>query len=208
MKIDGLETIARAVKGLQRIKDANARAAYRAVNSVSSKVATQSRREIGEQINLPQSYIRDQTTVTKASTDRPIAIIKMRKRPVRMARFGARQLTAPVRGPRGARGDSSRGIPSGRKAAGVSVRISRSGGRTSRRSGFLIPLRAGNVDGGNGLGLFVRTGKGPTAIKHKYGPSPDQLFRRWRSQAAPDIKTMLAEAYASQLKYELQGSRR
>ncbi|MDX9717242.1 MAG: phage tail protein [Thauera sp.] len=205
MKIDGLKQLGAIAKSIRAIPEASARAAYRAVNSVTSKVVTQSRRDIAAQINLPQSYIRNQTRVTKARPKQPIAYIRMRMRAVRMARFDARQLTTPAQR---AKGDPRRVIGAGRKQAGVSVKIGRRGGRTSSPKGFLIPLRAGKVDGGNGFGIFVRTGKGKDDIKHKYGPSPDQLFRRWKSAVAPDIKAMLAEAYASQLRYELKGARK
>lgn len=205
MKIDGLKQLRTLSKSIRAIPEASTRAAYRAVNAVTGKVVTQSRRDIAAQVNLPQSYIRDQTRVTTATSKQPVAYIRMRMRAVRMARFDARQLTVPAAR---AKGDARRGIGAGRKQAGVSVKIGRSGGRTSSTKGFLIPLRAGKVDGGNGFGLFVRTGPGKDDIKHKYGPSPDQLFRRWKSEAAPDIKAMLAEAYASQLRYELKGSRK
>ena len=205
MKIDGLKQLSAVSKNIRAIPEASARAAYRAVNAVTSKVVTQSRRDIAAQVNLTQSYIRDQTRVTNATAKQPVSYIRMRMRAVRMARFDARQLTAAAKA---AKGDARRGIAAGRKQAGVSVKISRKGARTSRAKGFLLPLRAGKVDGGNGFGIFVRTGKGKDDIKHKYGPSPDQLFRRWKSKSAPDIKAMLAEAYASQLRYELKGSRK
>lgn len=205
MKIDGLKMLGALSKDIRAIPEASARAAYRAVNTVTRKVVTQSRREIAAQINLPQSYIRDQTRVSMASAKQPVAYVRMRMRAVRMARFDARQLTAAAAG---AKGDTRRGIAPGRKQAGVSVKIGRKGARTSSPKGFLLPLRAGKVAGGNGYGLFVRTGAGKDDIKHKYGPSPDQLFRRWKSESAPDIKARLAEAYASQLRYELRGARK
>lgn len=73
---------------------------------------------------------------------------------------------------------------------------------------FLIPMRAGTEAGGNGKGVFIRTGKGRGDIKHLYGPSPDQLFRRYREENLPDIQRMLADAYASQLRFELKGTRK
>lgn len=208
MKIDGLDLLKKAATRVRAIPEATERAAYRAVNSVLGKVATQARRDIGAQINLPQSYIREQQKITKAGPNRPVGYIRMRMRAIRMARFDARQITVAAKQPTRAKGDARRGIPAGRKAAGVSVRITRAGGRTSRKAGFLLPLRAGKTDGGNGMGVFVRTGKGKGAIQHKYGPSPDQLFRRWKTESAPDIQRMLLAAYTSQLRYELRGTRK
>lgn len=189
---------------VRAIPEASQRAAYRSVNSVLARVNTQARRDIAGDINLTQAYIRDQMRLTKASPRSLVAIVKVRRRPVRLARFSAKQLTqAAAR----ARGDTRRGIPAGRKQAGVSVAVSRGGGRRVMRSAFLIPLRAGSDPGGNGMGVFVRTGPGEKDIRHLYGPSPDQLFRRWRREKAPDIQKMLTEAYASQLRYEIRGRR-
>lgn len=205
MKIDGISAIRAAGKRIRSLPDAQARAAFRAVNSVTAKVTTMARRDIASEINLPQSYIAEQMRVAKATPAVPVAVIRMRMRAVRLARFAAAQITKAA--PR-AKGDARRGITKGRKQAGVTVKVARKGGRKTMRGAFLMPLRAGKTDGGNGMGVFVRTGRGRDAIKHRYGPSPDQLFRRWRTQAAPDIQRMLLKAYQSQLRYELKGSRK
>lgn len=222
MKIVGLDKLVQAAGGIRATVEASRRAGYRAANSVLGKVETQARRDIAAQINLPQSYIREQTRSTKAGPTQPTAYIRMRIRAVRLARFDARQLTTVA--PR-AKGDPRRGIPAGRKRAGVSVKVARKGGRRTMPGAFLLPLRAGSADGGNGMGVFVRSGsraaqtaartpgvrmgKGSSGgLRHLYGPSPDQLFRRWRSEAAPDIRAMLVQAYQSQLRYELKGSRK
>lgn len=200
-----MAAIRAAAKRVRAVPEAQTRAAFRAVNSVTGKVATQARRDIAADINLPQRYIAEQMRITKATPAVPVAVIRMRMRAVRLARFAAAQITkAAAR----AKGDGRRGIAKGRKQAGVAVKVARKGGRKTMRGAFLMPLRAGKTDGGNGMGVFVRTGKGRGAIKHLYGPSPDQLFRRWRTQAAPDIQRMLLQAYQSQLRYELKGSRR
>lgn len=232
MKITGIDQLKRASKRVQAVPALVERAGYRAVNSVLGKVETQSRRDIAAQVNLPQSYIREQTHTTKAGPGTATAYIRMRIRPVRLARFDARIATAAA--PR-AKGDARRGIGAGRKAAGVSVKVSRRGGRKAMPGAFLLPLRAGAVGGGNGMGIFVREGsraaalaeemgfdvgdqRGPRystrrrsgagRLRHLYGPSPDQLFRRWRTEAAPDIFRQLVKAYDSQLRYELRGTRK
>lgn len=209
MKIafSGAEALRSTARDLRDLPEASQRAATRAVNAVTAKLATQSRRDIGAQINLPQSYIRDQMTVTKATRNTPQAAIRMRMRAVRLARFAAQQRTAAVKHPKRSKGDASRGIAAGRKQAGVSVAVVR-GDRKRLRGGFFLPLRAGKVDGGNGLGVFIRTGRGRDAVEHKYGPSPDQLFRRWMAEQSPDIQQMLVEAYDSQLRFELTGKRK
>lgn len=208
MKIDGLEALKGAAKRLRDIPAASARAAFRSVNSVTAKLSTESRRDIGAEINLTQAYIKSLQTVVPATSARPVAYIKMRMRAIRMARFQAKQLTVRAANPKRAKGDRRRGIPAGKKQAGVAVKILRKGGRSSRKAGFLIPLRSGNTDGGNGMGVFVRTGPGKGQIKHKYGPSPDQLFTRWIKTTRPNIGRLLADAYRSQLRFELTGARK
>lgn len=205
MKIEGVDAITAAAKRIRAVPDASVRAAYRAVNTVAARVVTMAKRDIAAEINLPQSYVAAQTAITKATPASAVGIIRMRIRAVRLARFAATQLTKPA--PR-ARGDVRRGIAAGRKQAGVSVKVKRKGVRKLMPGAFMLPLRSGEVGGGNGLGVFLRTGKGPKAIRHLYGPSPDQLFRRWREGATPDIKRMLFEAYLSQLRYELRGTRK
>lgn len=205
MKIAGFDQLKRMAANVRAAPDAAERAAYRAVNTVATKVSTQVRRDIAIDIDLPQGYIQGLMTITKAGPQRPISVIRMRKRAVRLARYDARQITKVAKAAKRAKGDALRGIAAGRKAAGVSVRVSRKGKRETMPGAFLMPLRAGKVDGGNGMGVF---GRWKGKLEHFYGPSPDQLFRRWKVEAAPDVKRMLAEAYASQLRYELRGSRK
>ncbi|MFT3758432.1 phage tail protein [Thauera sp.] len=210
MKINivGVEALKQSASRVRDIPAALARAEYRAVNAVASTTMTAARRGIAAEINLPASYIGQQMSLRKARQSKPEAEIRVRVRHVRLARFAARQLTAPVKHMYRSVGDPSRGIPWGRKSAGVSVKVKRAGSREAMRGAFLLPLRAGNADGGNGMGIFIRVGRAKGAIEHKYGPSPDQLFRRWASTNTGDIQTKLAAAINSQLKYELTGSRR
>lgn len=202
MIVVGSIELKRAANALRKVPQAAERAAYRAVNTVSNKVMTRAVREIGAEINLPQSYIREQMSITPATLGKPMAIVRARIRDVRLARFAAKQITAPARR---ARGDKRRGIPAGRKQAGVSVKVARDGGRTRMPGAFLLPLRAGKVDGGNGMGIFVRY---KNIIEHRYGPAPYQLFRRWKDEKAPDVRRMLLDAYRAQLRFELRGTRK
>ncbi|THF61397.1 hypothetical protein E6C76_20150 [Pseudothauera nasutitermitis] len=234
LTITGLGQLKRATARLRTVAEISERAGYRATNAVLGKLETQVKRDIGSHLNLPQSYLREQMRTTKAGPSNNVAYIRMRIRAVRLARFDARQITAETAR---AKGDPRRGIPAGRKAAGVSVKVMRRGGRKTMPGAFMLPLRAGKIGSGNGMGIFVREGSnaalraerlgfkvgesgrntpvnstrrkgGSGRLRHLYGPSPDQLFRRWRGEAVPEIKTMLAQAYASQLRYELRGTRK
>lgn len=203
MKITGTDKLAKLSARVRDVPKAGERALFRAINTTAAKVQTMAVRSITSQLALQSSYVRGLFRIAKASPGRLEAIVAARRRPVRLARFGARQLT---RAAKRARGDASRGISPGRKASGVSVKVTKAGGTKRMPKAFLLPLRAGEQAGGNGDGIFVRLPSGE--LKHLYGPSPDQVFRRWRRDEAPSIQLMLAQAYASQLRFELTGSRK
>ncbi len=205
LKIDGLQAVANLAAAARATPDAVQRAAYRSINQVATKVQTDAVRTVASQLNLTVAYVRDKFALEKASRQNLLAVVKAGMRPIGLERFGATQLVAKASR---AKGDVSRAIPAGRKQAGVSVKVSKTGARKKMPGAFLIPMRAGTEAGGNGKGVFIRTGKGRGDIKHLYGPSPDQLFRRYREENLPDIQRMLADAYASQLRFELKGTRK
>lgn len=205
LKIDGLQAVANLAAAARATPDAVQRAAYRSINQVATKVQTDAVRTVASQLNLTVAYVRDKFALEKASRQNLLAVVKAGMRPIGLERFGATQLVAKAAR---AKGDVSRAIPAGRKQAGVSVKVSKTGARKKMPGAFLIPMRAGTEAGGNGKGVFIRTGKGRGDIKHLYGPSPDQLFRRYREENLPDIQRMLADAYASQLRFELKGTRK
>lgn len=173
------------------------KAQFRAVNRVASKFRTASSKAIRDQVRLPASYVNENLTINQKATERnPTAVISGRKRPTRLARYGAKQL---ARAAGSARGDRLRGIPSGKKQAGVSVSVSRQGGRKKMRGAFLLPLKNAGV-----MGVFVRTGSGKKDIEHLYGPSVDQVFRGVRDELKPEISKDLVKEYRAQLRYAIQ----
>lgn len=202
MKITGTDKLAKLSARVRSVPGIGERAMYRAINSTAAKVQTMAIKDITSQLALQTSYVRELFSIKQAGPGTLFAVVGARRRAVRLARFGAKQLT---RSAKRAKGDAMRGIPAGRAAAGVSVKVTKGGTRKMRKA-FLLPLRAGNTSGGNGMGVFVRLPGGE--LKHLYGPSPDQIFRRWRREQAPSVSLMLAQAYASQLRYELTGSRK
>lgn len=231
----GFDKLKKAAAGVRAVPEAVERAQFRSLNTVAERLSVQARRDIGAEMNLTATYIREQMKLLKAARGKMVAVIKVRRRPVRLARYGAKQLTRSA--PR-AKGDPRRGIAARRKQAGVSVAVKR-GGRKALRGAFMLPLRAGRADGGNGMGVFIREGsssgvraalsvedmggqvgesRGPINssrrsaanagdLRQLYGPSPYQMFARWKSEKRPDIERMLAEAFQSQLRYELRGRR-
>lgn len=196
----GFEQLGKAGKRLTSTVDASRVAGYRAANVTGRKVITDTKRDIASQLSLTQREIAEVMSMSNAIRDNPTAVVKVRKSPMRLARYGARQLTAKAKR---AKGDALRGIAAGRKQAGVSVKVAR-GARKKMRGAFLVPLRAGNVSGGNGMGVFVRQGK---EIIHLYGPSQYQLFRRLIAEGKTNIQKILRANYASELRYALKGRR-
>ena len=177
--------------------DVLARAQFRAINKAAEKGVTASRRAIASEVALTQAYIRDRMALQRATAAQAVAVIRARKRATTLARFSARQLT---RSAPGAKGDARRGIGSGRKQGGVSVKVKTQGPRKAMPKAFLIPLRAGGEAGANGFGVFTRQGR---SIRHRYGPSVDQVFRSIRNQVAPGIAQDLEVQIVKQLQYEL-----
>ena len=135
--VTGQAALRQQAKRIKDIPAASRRAAYRAANAVAARTMTQVRRDIGSQLNLPASYIRERMKLVKAWQEQTAAEIRVSGRAIRLARFAARQATRAA--PR-ARGDASRGIAPGRKQAGVTLKVARKGGRVRMPGAFLLPL--------------------------------------------------------------------
>lgn len=178
----------RISRGLIDAATSTERTVYRAINKVASKTLTRSRREIVSQVMLTQTYVRERMSLQKAGPNRNFAVITARQRPTTLATYGAKQLTRQAKK---AKGDARRSIPAWRKQAGVSVKVKRAGSRKQMRGAFFVPLKAGAVAAGNGVGVFVRTGTGTKDIKHLYGPSVDQVFRTVREKVKPEVEREL-----------------
>ena len=149
MKITGTEKLAKLSARVRDVPKAGVRAMYRAINTTAGKVQTLAVRDITAQLALQSSYVRELFSIRKANADRLEATVGARVRPMRLARFGARQIT---RAAKHAKGDASRGIPAGRAASGVSVKVTKAGGTKRMRKAFLLPLRAGS--GSAPAGIF------------------------------------------------------
>jgi hypothetical protein len=194
-KIDASE-MKKATRLTRGLRGAMEKASFRAVNRVATKTRTAASKGIREKVRLTAGYVNENLKLaSKATRANPTAIISARMRPTRLGRYGAKQLSKAA--PR-ARGDERRGIGTGRKQAGVSVHVSRKSQRKKMGGAFLLPLKNTDL-----MGVFVRTGPGRKDIKHLYGPSVDQLFRRWRDGERADVQDQLATEYRAQLKYAL-----
>ena len=190
--------------------------AYRAVNAVAAKNMTRSRREITAIVNLTPAYVRERMALRKANAGARVAVIAARRRPTTLKTYGARQVTRKDRGAKrgtghnggklwgihAGSGDPSRNIAAGSVPAGITVKELRRSPRQKLPGAFFMPLRAGKAEGGNGMGVFIRTGTGKRDLKHLYGLSVDQVFRNVIDAIAPDVETELEEALLRQARYE------
>lgn len=187
------------------------RSIYRAINAVAAKTLTRSRRLIVDQVNLGHAYVRERMSLRRANPGQLSATISARTRSTRLATYGARQVTKkapkPVKGSRrfgvqSGSGDSMRGIPKGSVPHGIRVGVKRGGARKRMPGAFFMPLLAGKVAAGNGMGVFIRTGSGKKDIKHLYGPSVDQLFNGVIRDIEDDVQDELNAAVLRQARYE------
>lgn len=157
-------------------------AAKTAVNDVAVRFEGEALRGMTADIGLTAAYVRSKTDVKLA--DRllnPRAEVTTGGALTILGRYPLQQLTQAA-SPK-AKGDPARGIPAGRKQAGVRVAIRRSA-PAARDKWFTMRLRSGREPGEN-IGVFVRA-TGRAKPKHIYGPAPYSLFRH-------QIETHIAE---------------
>lgn len=190
----------RLLAGLDNAATIIGRAGYRAINKVARKYNTHSLRAIVGKIALSRAYVQSRMSLSLATATNQVAVISARRRPTTLARFNSKQLT---RSAPNAKGDALRNISAGRKQAGISVKVKRDGSRKQMRGAFFIPLNAGKDEGGNGMGVFIREGKGKKDFRHLYGPSVDQLFRGMIPELEPVIGQELRDALEKQTRFEL-----
>lgn len=154
-------------------------AAIDAVNVVTRRADEAIRAGEIADISLSDAYVRSKTDLALA-TRTPRAEVTVRGDLTILGRYPLAPMTQSA--PK-AKGDPSRGIPAGSKAAGVRVQVKRSAA-TRQPKWFTMKLRRGDRAGAD-VGVFVRTG--PNSVRHIYGPSPYSLFRHQIGVQLEDI---------------------
>ncbi len=183
LKVDS-KSLSDLSKGLGSVMLNLGHASASAINTTVDSTTKRSKITITTQINLTPPYVDKKFSVTKATDDNPTATITARDGPTVLTRFNAKQVITPATR---AKGDRSRAIPPGYKSGGVSVNVKTGGARGVIEHGFLMKLRAGAVSGGNGFGVFTRTGPGKNDYRQRYGPSVDQAFKVVLREIAPSV---------------------
>lgn len=183
-----------------------------AVNVVSLTVREKSIDQTHAELNLSRDYIDARIARAEAKGATARARITSEVRGATLQRFGAQQDIAPVnwsnsriealghkfgKWPGWTRrtGDASRGIDEDDKAAGISVDVNRKGAKTIT-SAFTMPLK-----NGNGVGVFRREGG---KLKHLYGPSVYQVFRRYITTNEQAIADTLRDEFVGRLDTKIQ----
>ena len=183
-----------------------------AVNVVSLTVRKKSIDQTHAELNLSRDYIEARIARAEAKGATARARITSEVRGATLQRFGAQQEVAPVNwsnsriealghefgkwpGWTYRKGDASRGIAEDKKAAGVSVDVNRKGAKTIT-SAFTMPLK-----NSNGTGVFRREGG---EVKHLYGPSVYQVFRRYITTNEQAIADTLRDEFVGRLDTKIQ----
>lgn len=183
-----------------------------AVNVVSLTVREKSIDQTHAELNLSRDYIETRIARAEAKGTTARARITSEVRGATLQRFGAQQEVAPVNwsnsriealghkfgkwpGWTYRKGDASRGIAEDKKAAGVSVDVNRKGAKTIT-SAFTMPLK-----NSNGTGVFRREGG---KVKHLYGPSVYQVFRRYITTNEQAIADTLRDEFVGRLDTKIQ----
>lgn len=168
------------IEGLDRLKDELGkryparmqRVLVSALNRQITSTRAAAVKAIRGLVALPAAYVRERLVLRRASGDRLEAAIVAKRRGVLLSRFRYTQRTQRAEG-------------GGRKGAGIAVTV-RPGKRRLMPGAFLVPLRAGRVEGGNGMGIAVRTTRSRYPIKVLHGPSVSQVFNAVRNDLAPE----------------------
>lgn len=200
MSAAGAEKLRAAASGLRGYPKASARAGTKAVNDVAHATHAAASSDMVQRYNLPAAYIRAQFRTVPAKGENGTAIVKVGRQETRRARFGSKQVTVSAKR---AKGDPRRGIPAGRKQAGVSYQYLRAGSRRTSDKAFFLPLRAGKVSGGNGFGMFERFGD---KVEQLYGVAPYQVFDDWVIQHREQLQRSLVTSWRARLAGEIRRS--
>ena len=145
-----------------------------ALNEQTKAFEVSTRKAMVEGIKLSESYVASKTKFEPSTAGRLRSSITVAGTLVVLGHYSPRVIYKPAKSKK-ARGDKSRGVPAGYKAAGVAVEVKRGQEVALKsQSAFVMKLRRG-TDQGDTLGVFTREGR--HRILHRYGVAPYSLFR-------------------------------
>jgi hypothetical protein len=160
------------------------------LNEVATRTYDMARDRITTTINLSDDYLRKRFRVDKATERNPKAVITAlggKENATPLGRYGPVKMVLIPKKDKRNRGQGKLPL-NGMRQRAVTIEVTK-GKPLSLLYAFAQPLRAGNVDGGNGLGVFTRI-KGKTGKKdytHRYGPQVYQMFRTQIGNIEDDV---------------------
>lgn len=186
-------------------------AVLEAVNAVTIDFEKKSTAAGVANLNLTQAYVRSKTDLQLADNPAaPRAVLTTRGDLTPLGNFD------PIAIQRAGKGNSvprRAGPRVGRRNAGVVMSIKRSDA-LKENQWFVLPLRRGEIPGGNGLGVFVRStalAPSPTATREGrfgkqqiYGPAPYMLFRKQIRVQGPQLARDLSDSVVASVSTEIE----
>ena len=203
----------------------------RGVNAAAKVIRKESVAKVISQVNLKEPYVNPRVTLDQeAKPELPTAVIGAPMRGTLLdrfdshqqvyanvwtaakyaAKFGSIAAPAPLPTKNGKRrmlpwiprkGDSLRGIPVGKKQAGITATIKAGGDKDHFKHVFLIPARRAGQDGSKFVTLSRPKGGG--APKAKYGPSVDQVVKGVWRDGEKQIAETLGDSVLAEVSSEL-----
>lgn len=177
----------RVKRQLEEVKNGAPRAMTRALNAVAKQGKTRAVKLGSQEINLKQAKLReeiygpDDSYANKATFQKQESKITARLRGLRIMNFVTNYTdsNAPI-------GGSVEGWLKG----WAKTKVGKSNSPIPWKGGFFLPLK----NTGGLVGLFTREG---SSIKHRYGPSPSQIFNNIRER--PEYSEGLNEYLITEL---------
>lgn len=173
------------------------------LNEIVSDAYDLSRNRMIAGINLSHDYLKRKMEVTKATPSKPVASIFTVGSEVGLRNYDAKMVIVPRKTTRPNRNQGKLGIAQGMKQVAVNIEVP-VGAPEDFDKAFMLPLRRGRIDGGNGLGVFTRA---PGAKKPRVmlGPAVYQLFKyQLEGTVLGKTEEWLAAELAMQLEAEME----
>ena len=185
-------------------------ASVTALNSAMESAYDLARQRMVSSVNLDDPYIRTKMDVSPATLQKPKASIVAfgdKSFVTPLSRYPNQLLLAPRKTTGHQYNNKKRPytgamkLPEGMRQKAVQVSVSRQGGGATLLYGFMQPLKAGALAGGNGFGIFARDRYGKKL--HRYGPAVYQMFKTLlptiEGEVGDDLSTKLLDEVEAEI---------
>lgn len=164
-------------------------AVTRGLNRTIEIARTAASRDIRQQLSLPKAYVDGKLKIKRATQTNQESRIDAETRGLLLSRFPNRQLSRTRKGVK--------------KRAGIAVRVKPSGAFKKLPGAFLVPLRSGRTEGGNGLGIAIRLKGNKRKFEVLHGPSVSQAFQSVRKDITPEVRLRWLATIERELNFAL-----